>query len=225
MHISTLFHPELAAAQPAAAHPVLESVHLATDATGRATLTASDAHILVRIPVERDPDDVDGGLLPAVFPLAHRAAGRRADTYQLTATADTLSYPTATGWIRQERPPTREPFPAFDDKMPTGRPRVRLAFDVTQLARVAKALGSPLLLVDVFAVDRPFVVHPLSHQLRDGLALIMPFRMETLDLDALDDHEASEDSHPDEPLPAPAVVTLAAPVGMAALPDASPIYS
>ncbi len=226
MHISSLFHPELAAAKPTAARPIYESVYLATDPDGRATLTAADNHILVQVPVERAPDDVDGGLLPAVFSLASRAAGRRADRYQLTATADTLAYPTPTGWIRQERRPTGEVLPPFADKLPTGRPRVRLALDMTQLARLAKALGSPLLLLDVYDPDRPYVVRPLSHTTRGALGLVMPFNLATFDLEEFGDApEASTDSDPAETFQTPSTVPLAAPVTTPAVPDPSLIYS
>jgi len=196
MHIPRLFHPELAAAKPAAAHPVLESVYLATDPNGRATLTASDGCCLLQVPVDREPEDQDGSLPPALLALASRAAGRHADTFQLTATADTLSYPTPTGRIRQERPITAGAFPAFAGRLPTGRPRARLALDVSLLARLAKALGSPVILLDVFAPDQPFLIHPLSHTQRDCLAVLMPYSsdeafVETSNPDACDTPAAS----------------------------------
>lgn len=137
-----------------------------------------------------------------------------------------MSYPTAAGWIRQERPPTRETFPTFNGTLPAGAPRVRLALDVTQLARVAKALGSPLLLLDVYAPDRPMMVHPLSHTTRDGFALVMPFRLETLDLPAVGDApDTAPDGHAAAPLGASSGVPSAVPVALAASPDTSPNYS
>lgn len=136
-------------------------------------LLATDSYIAVKLPVEVEPGDVDGPVPNAALAAARKFAdGQLAleDRHAKVVAKDK----TVTLYAR----PTISDFPDIEKLFPELSTH-RMCFSVEKLARVARALGTDIVLITPQAqVNAPIVVQAEGCK-DDRIGLVMPYRQST----------------------------------------------
>lgn len=144
--------------------PLLQHVNLRQDGVGW-VLEATDGHIAVAIPVEIEPHD-HVGLIPArAFREVCTRRRKNAIAPEIRCWSSEVEFRAANGdKITMDRPVDLPPFPDVIGKIKQARDKygapMRIKLNAKHLHRLASALGSDAVILEIFALSPVVVTSP-----------------------------------------------------------------
>ena len=127
------------------------------------TLTATNAIVMARIPVERDVHDADGYVSKEALKAARKAAGRL--NYPAIQANGALTLPNGQSFPRPQEGDGFSKWPNCDQVWNPvwGRPvKFKIAFSTEQLADLAAAMGTEGVTLEITAETDPIRVLPCN---------------------------------------------------------------